>query len=78
MPVKSVENVSLPQVPDLDGRVIAARKQVPSIWVELDVGARGGMSIVMLNQPLTSDIPNLDGVIVGTRSDAGAVWMEFD
>jgi hypothetical protein len=48
MAIKSVEDVSLPEVPDLDGRILGSRKQESAIWVESNLTDRILMSIVML------------------------------
>lgn len=66
----------LPQIPNLQSRIVAAGKQVSPVWMEIDLVDFGTVCIVMLNQPLAPDVPNLDRLVLTTTGDAGAIWME--
>ena len=76
MPVQGVEDVALPQVPDLQSRVVAARKQVAAIGMEVDLVHFRAVGIVVLDQSLASNVPDLDGAILAAAGHARAVGME--
>lgn len=49
MSIKSVQNVSLPQIPNLNSRIVTARQKISTIWMEIDFIDYITMSIVVLN-----------------------------
>lgn len=78
MAVKCIENMALPQIPDLQGCIVRATEQIPSIWMEINLINITAMSIIMLNKPLASNVPNLDALVLAATSHTGAIWMEPD
>ena len=76
MTVQRVENVTLPEVPDLKSRVITARQQVATVWVEVDLVYLGAVGIVVLDKPLAPNIPYLDRSVLAATGNAGAIWVE--
>lgn len=74
--VERVQDVPLAQVPDLQGRVIAAREQVAAVRVEVNLVYLGAVCIVVLDEPLASDVPDLDRAVLAAASNAGAIRVE--
>ena len=60
MTIQSVKDVTLSKIPNLDSAVTRAADQIASVGVESNTGNTFVVSIVMLNQPLRSNVPNLD------------------
>ena len=60
MSIQGVEDVSLSQIPDFQGGVVGAGKEVSAVRVEVDFVHVGAMSIVVLDESLTSDVPDFD------------------
>jgi hypothetical protein len=46
--------------------------------VEIDLVNVGAMGIIVLDQPLASDIPDLDGFILTSAGNTRSIRMEFD
>jgi len=49
MAIESVEDVSLTEIPNFKGGVIAAGKKVTTIWVEVYLVHLGGVGVVVLD-----------------------------
>ena len=78
MAVKRVQNVSLAQIPDLDGRISTCRDEIATVGVEgyfVDDVVAG---IVVLDWFLASDVEDLDYFVGATRCYAGAIGVELD
>ena len=78
MPIQGVEDVPLTQIPDFQGRVVGRGEQVSAIGVEVDLVHVGAVGIVVLNQPLASDVPNFDGFVLRTTGHTSTVGMELN
>lgn len=77
MTIESVEDVALPQIPYLQSWVIATRKQISTIWMEINLIYFWAMRIIMLYQSLASNIPNFNGLVLTATGDASTVGMEL-
>jgi len=76
--IESVEDVALSQIPDLESRVLGSREQVAAIRVEGNLIHISRMGIVVLDEPLRSNVPDLDLLVLSTRSNASTVWVELN
>lgn len=61
--IQAVQNQTLSQVPNFDGRVMRRREEVAAVGMESHLCYRAGVSVVKLDQFLTADVPDLDGVV---------------
>ena len=76
MSIESIQDMALPEIPDLEGRISTCREQVPSIGMEVNLVNLPIMGIIVLNESLTPDIPNLDGPVLAATGHAGSVGVE--
>lgn len=76
MAVEAVQNQTLSQVPNFDGRVMRRREEVAAIWVESHLCHRAGVCVVELDQLLTANVPDLDGVVCRATGNARAIRVE--
>jgi hypothetical protein len=76
MTIKSVEDMTLSQVPDLDRWIIWCWKQVPTIRVEGNLVDCFLVSIVMLEKSLAANVPDLNGSIWAATCNTSAIWVE--
>lgn len=92
MSIQRVQDVSLTQVPNLDWTILRRADKVATIRVESDTldsflvqvaiseiwASFLGMSIVVLNAALRTNIPDLDSLIIEGTSNTSTIWVEFD
>ena len=63
MPVQTVKNVPLAQIPDLDRRVRAGGEKVATVRVECDLVNGVCCRIIVLNRLLAPDVKDLDDFV---------------
>lgn len=78
MAIQSIKNVSLTQVPDLEGRVVARGEQVAAIGVEVNLVYIATVCVVVLDEALASDIPDLDCAVLAATGHTGTIRVELD
>lgn len=76
MAIQGVKNVTLSQIPYLDGAILGRRGQVPSTWVEIYTVDNIFVSIIMLNKSICPDIPDLNIRVLRTSGNTSSVRVE--
>jgi len=76
MPVKSIKNMSLSEVPNFEGSIGTCRKKVSSVRVECYLINLITVSIIVLEQSLTSNIPDLNTLVRTSTSNASSIRVE--
>ena len=76
--VEGEQDMALPQIPYLEGGIIATGEEVSAIWVEIYFVYVITVSIIMLNQSLTTNIPDLNCFVLAATCHACSIWMELD
>ena len=77
MPIQSIEDMALSEIPDLDGTVVAAGKQISSIRVESNLVYSISVGVIVLKESVGSDVPDLDGLVIGGTCNTGPIRMEL-
>lgn len=77
MSIKSIENVAIPDIPNLESWIKWPREQVTALGVESNWGYSVIVSIIVLEESLRSHVPYFDFAVRGPSCDASPIWMEF-
>ena len=76
MAVQGVKDMTLSQIPNLNGAILGGRGQVPTTWVEINTIYNIIVSIIMLNESIRPDIPNFNIVILRTSGHTSSIRVE--
>lgn len=78
MAVKSVENLSLEKIKDLERRVRGGGQQVVATWVKGDAVHRLRMARVVLYELVVAQVVDLECGVGAAGGYEGARWMKGD
>lgn len=76
MAVESIKYVSLSQVPNLQSGISTSWQKEAPVRMESYLVHLVGVSVVVLQETLTTDVPDLYALVWAATGNASAVWVE--